>query len=66
MVIYKLGCKLYIESDAENPEDIAIELACGLEHALAGFPLGEVLHAEVLGIRQATAEEISEAGLDEL
>lgn len=65
MTVYKLTTSIYVESD-KGPEDIATSMHGGLESALAGFPDGEVIYANVEGIEVATEKELDEYGLTEV
>lgn len=59
MAAYRLTLEVFIES-GEGPEEVAQSMSNGAPHTLRGFPDGEVVYADVEGIREATPEEIAQ------
>lgn len=61
-MILKMQSTIYVASD-EDPEYVAGEFSRGLRAAVRGFPLGDVLYADVDSITPASDDEIGEYGL---
>lgn len=54
---YKLTVAIFIESETD-PEEVASTMDVGLGRALESFPIGEVVSTDVLGITNASDEEV--------
>lgn len=65
MSIIAVTTTLYIDIEHRDPEEVCLTLSAGLERALATFPDGDVIDADVEGARTLTPEEISERGYEE-
>lgn len=65
MARYALQVNFFIESEEDDPEEIATEFMQGLGFgapvlvAAEQFPGGSVMSADVVSIREATEEEIT-------
>jgi hypothetical protein len=65
MSIIRITASIYVDTEGRDREDVWQSMDSGLEHALAHFPDGEVIQADVESARELDAAEISEKGFEE-
>lgn len=64
-MIHTINCKVYVDVDPSDAEDVAASFARGFSSAVEGFPGGEVVSSDVVNIEATPDEEVREHGLIE-